>query len=76
MNKTLLIILYVRDIKDADVYIISTYQPTGSGGREYAYYLLGQHEFEGKRDTISFTTPPDETQDGRRQKQIATLKMG
>jgi hypothetical protein len=67
---------YVRDIKDADVYIISTYQPTGSGGREYAYYLVGQHGFAGKRDTISFTTTPDETQDGRRQKEAATLKMG
>jgi len=67
---------YVRDIKDADVYIISTYQPTGSGGREYAYYLVGQHEFSGKRDTISFTTTPDETEDGRRQKESATLKIG
>ena len=67
---------YVRDIRDADVYIISTYQPTGSGGREETYYLVGQHAFEGMRDTISYTTMPDETEDGRRQKQIATLKMG
>jgi hypothetical protein len=67
---------YVRDIKDADVYIISTYQPTGSGGYERTYYLVGQHEFAGKSDTISFTTAPDETEDGWRQKAIATLKMG
>jgi hypothetical protein len=67
---------YVRDIKDADVYIISTYQPTGSGGVTYTYYLVGQHAFAGKRDTISFTTAPDETLDGRRQKEISTLKMG
>ena len=76
VRKEIPYINYVRDIKDADVYIISTYQPTGSGGREYAYYLVGQHEFAGKRDTISFTTTPDETQDGRRQKETATLKMG
>jgi hypothetical protein len=67
---------YVRDIKDADVYIISTRQPTGSGGREWTYYLTGQHEFAGMGDTVSFTTTPDETMDGRRQKEIATLKMG
>jgi len=67
---------YVRDIKDADVYIISTRQPTGSGGREWTYYLTGQHEFAGMGDTVSFTTTPDETLDGRRQKEIATLKMG
>ena len=67
---------YVRDIKDADIYIISTRQPTGSGGRVWTYYLVGQHEFAGMRDTVSFTTMPDETEDGWRQKEIATLKMG
>jgi len=67
---------YVRDIKDADVYIISTRQPTGSGGREWTYYLTGQHKFAGMVDTVSFTTTPDETIDGRRQKEIATLKLG
>ena len=64
---------YVRDIKDADVYIIETIQPTGSGGYEWTYYLVGQHDFAGKSDTLSFTIPPDETQDGRRKKEIATL---
>jgi hypothetical protein len=76
IRKEIPYINYVRDIKDADVYIISTRQPTGSGGREWTYYLVGQHEFAGMRDTISFTTMPDETDDGRRQKEIATLKMG
>ena len=67
---------YVRDIKDADVYIISTYQMTGSGGREYTYFLVGQKEFAGMRDTLTFTTTPDETTEGRREKEISTLKMG
>jgi len=75
IRKEIPYINYVRDIKDADVYIISTYQPTGSGGREYAYYLVGQHEYSGKRDTISFTTTPDETEDGKRKKETSTLKM-
>ena len=76
VRKEIPYINYVRDIKDADVYIISTMQPTGSGGREWTYYLVGQHEFAGMRDTVSFATAPDETVDGRRQKEIATLKMG
>ena len=67
---------YVRDIKDAGVYIISTSQRTGSGGYEYTYFLVGQHEFQGMRDTISFVTTPDETTEGRRQKEVNTLKMG
>ncbi len=67
---------YVRDIRDAGVYIISTNQGTGSGGREYSYFLVGQHEFNGMRDTLTFVTTPDETQDGIREKQVSTLKMG
>jgi hypothetical protein len=66
---------YVRDIKDAGVYIMSTNQNTGSGGTEFTYFLVGQHEFAGMRDTVSFVTTPDETDEGRRQKEVTTLKM-
>lgn len=67
---------YVRDIKDAGVYIISTNQRTGSGGMEYSYFLVGQHEFAGMRDTLTFVTTPDETEDGIREKKVNSLKMG
>jgi hypothetical protein len=67
---------YVRDIKDAGVYIISTTQNTGSGGAEFTYFLVGQNENAGMRDTISFVTSPDETQDEIRIKEVRTLKMG
>jgi hypothetical protein len=67
---------YVRDIKDAGVYIISTTQRTGSGGWEYTYFLEGQKEYAGMRDTISFVTSPDETDDETRIKSVRTLKMG
>jgi hypothetical protein len=67
---------YVRDMKDAGVYIISTSQHTGSGGHEYTYFLTGQHQFAGMRDTISCVTSPDETSEGVRTKQVNTLKMG
>jgi hypothetical protein len=67
---------YVRDIKDAGVYIISTSQNTGSGGREFTYFLVGQNENAGMRDTISFVSIPAETPDERRIKEVRTLKMG
>lgn len=76
IKKEIPYINYVRDIKDAGVYIISTYQRTGSGGGEYTYFLVGQHEFAGMRDTISFTSTPDETEDQIRIDQVKTLKMG
>jgi hypothetical protein len=76
IRKEIPYINYVRDIKDAGVYIISTYQRTGSGGGEFTYFLVGQNENAGMRDTISFVTSPDETQDEIRIKEVRTLKMG
>ena len=76
VRKEIPYINYVRDIKDAGVYIISTSQRTGSGGNEFTYFLVGQNEFQGMRDTVTFVTTPDETLEGRRQKEVNTLKMG
>jgi hypothetical protein len=76
IRKEIPYINYVRDIKDAGVYIISTRQVTGSGGVEYTYYLIGQNGNEGMRDTISFVSSPDETQEEIRIKEVKTLKMG
>jgi hypothetical protein len=67
---------YVRDIRDAGVYIISTSQITGSGGREYTYFFIGQNEYAGMRDTLSFTSNPDETTEIIRANEVRTLKMG
>jgi hypothetical protein len=67
---------YVRDIKDADVYIISSTQATGAGGREYTYFFTGQKKFSGMADTLSFTAFPDDTQENIRNKEIHTLHLG
>lgn len=67
---------YVRDIKDAGVYIISTSQRTGSGGYEFTYFLVGQNENAGMADTLTFVSSPDDTQDLIRQREVSTLKMG
>jgi hypothetical protein len=67
---------YVRDIKDAGVYIIPTRQRTGSGGYENTCFLVGQNEYAGMRDTLIFVTTPDETTEGYRHKLVSTLKMG
>jgi hypothetical protein len=76
IRKEIPFVNYVRDIKDAGVYIISTTQRTGSGGTEFTYFLVGQNENSGMRDTVSFVTSPDETQDEIRIKEVNTLKMG
>jgi len=76
IRKEIPFVNYVRDIKDAGVYIISTTQRTGSGGLEFSYFLVGQNENAGMSDTLTFVTSPDETQDEIRIKQVSSLKMG
>ena len=66
---------YVRDVNDAQVYILDAFEATGSGGRKYTYFLVGQNEFAGMNDTVSVATSPDDTQDQRRHKQASILKM-
>jgi hypothetical protein len=75
LRKEIPYINYVRDIKDAGVYIISTSQRTGSGGVEYTYFLVGQNENAGMRDTVTFVSSPDDTQDIIRIREVRTLKM-
>ena len=67
---------YVRDIRDAGLYIISTSQRTGSGGVEYTYFFIGQNENEGMRDTLMFTSSPDDTSEIIRENEVRTVKMG
>jgi hypothetical protein len=76
IKKEITYINYVRDIKEADLYIISTYQSTGSGGEAYTYYLVGQNKYAGMADTIVVNTLPDDTEDLIRTKQVKALKMG
>ncbi|HLN20959.1 MAG TPA: DUF481 domain-containing protein [Bacteroidales bacterium] len=76
LKKEMPFLNYVRDIKDADVYIISTVERTGAGGFNYAYFLVGQNRFKGMADTIKVASSPDDTQDQIRIKQATGLKMG
>ncbi|MGE5406224.1 MAG: hypothetical protein ACM3NR_00820 [Methanosarcina sp.] len=76
IKKEIPFVNYIRDIKDAGVYIISTNQRTGSGGIEYTYFFVGQNENAGMRDTLSFTASPDDTQEIVRINQVRVLKMG
>jgi len=67
---------YVRDHREAEVYILVTTQHTGSGGHEYTYRFQGQEKFKGLNDTLIYTSSPDETNTITREKRIKMLKMG
>lgn len=76
IKKEITFINYVRDLKSADLYILSVAQSTGSGGRAFTYFLVGQKKYEGMKDTILVNTMPDDTEDMIRSKQVNALKMG
>lgn len=54
---------WMRDRLDADFHILVTSQTTGSGGRQYAVVAIGQRAFQGKVDTLEFTTNPNDAND-------------
>lgn len=67
---------YVRDVKEAQVYILETSELTGSGGRRYTYVFVGQQEFSGMNDTLVYSSRPDDSRDYRRIWRTQMLKMG
>jgi hypothetical protein len=75
-KKEIPFINYVRDIKVADAYIITTEENTGSGGYVSTFFIIGQGKYKGMADTLKCSFSPDETLDNRRAKQVKTLKLG
>jgi hypothetical protein len=67
---------YVRDVREAQVYILETNQNAGSGGNQFTFTFQGQREFKGMNDTLVFTSSPDQTNTIIREKRTRMLKMG
>ncbi len=76
IKKEVPFINYVRDIQDADLVVLGTFQQTGSGGGEYTFFVEGYKRFAGVRDTVKFHTYPDETDMEIMQKGANIFKMG
>jgi hypothetical protein len=67
---------YVRDVKEADLYLREVRQSTGSGGAEFSYIFIGQEKFEGLTDTLIYSSRPDDTTDLQRQGRTNMMKLG
>ncbi len=76
IKKEIPYINYVRDRKVADVYIISTWESTGSGGSVRTFFIVGQKKYEGMKDTLKANISPDDPYDLQRAKEVKALKMG
>jgi hypothetical protein len=67
---------FVRDVKEAQVYILITEQRAGSGGTQFTFTYQGLKDFKGINDTLTYTTNPDETSPIIREKKTSMLQMG
>ena len=67
---------YIRDTREAEVYLLVTNQPSGSGGQQYTFTFEGLGKYEGMNDTLIYTSNPDETGPIVREKKTNLIKMG
>jgi hypothetical protein len=67
---------YVRDTREAEVYLLVTSQFAGSGGEKFTFTFEGQGKFKGLNDTLFYTSNPDETGSVKREKKTSLMKMG
>jgi len=67
---------YVRDRKQAQVYIMMTQARTGAGGNEYTIKLIGQQNFEGINDTLTYVSKQMDTEEMTRSDIVRVMKRG
>ena len=67
---------YVRDTREAEVYLLVTNQNAGSGGQQYTLTYEGLGIYEGMNDTLIYTSNPDETNTIVREEKTNLIKMG
>ena len=67
---------FVPDRFLANVFIMVTAQPTGSGGREIKLFFNGQENFKGMQDTLKFYRTSVDTDAEYREKLVRYLKIG
>lgn len=67
---------YVIDRNDADLFIMITWQSTGSDGREYTMTLDGHNRFAGLHDSLTYITDQEMSQDEIREKTLKWLQLG
>ena len=76
IRKEIPYINYVRDVKEAQVYILITRQNTASGGDQFTFSFQGLGQFNSMNDTLVYVSYPDETEAITREGQVNVLKMG
>jgi hypothetical protein len=67
---------WVVDRADADVHLLITEQGTGGGGTEYTAAFIGLRRFQGRVDTLRYTSSSTDTDDEERRGLTDLIKLG
>ncbi len=67
---------YVRNRDEAQVQVLVTTMPTGSGGTQFTLIFLGRESFTGMDDTLRYESRPSQSWDKTRQGVANTLSLG
>lgn len=70
------IVDFLLDRLAADVHVLITSQPAGSGGSQYQLIFYGQHDYSKMRDTLLFSTDRNATSAEVRERLVHSLKLG
>ena len=67
---------YVREVKDADIYVLISVRNNGGGGKEFTITFQGQKKFIGLSDSLVTNTSSNTTSDEERTQIVKFLKLG
>jgi len=67
---------YVRDVREAQVYVLVTRQNSGNGGDLFTYTFHGMDLYAGMDDTLTYTSNPYETSTEIRERRTNIMKAG
>ena len=67
---------FVRERRQADVFVMVTIQGTAGGGREYTLAFIGQNDYIDIRNTLKYISNQGDTDDEQRRGLVRVLKVG
>ncbi len=66
---------FVRDTRQAELYVLMTSQDTG-GGTEYTLTFIGQETYSGQNDTLTYFSDQNNTDDENRSNILKKVQLG
>jgi len=66
---------WMRERLDADLHLLVTSEATGSNGRRYTVVAIGQKQYAGKADTLTYTANANDADDLRRRGLLRVLSQ-